>query len=84
MATVQATSHMDVVYGPKYADALRDSFLGTLIIYGANERHLLEQASDWLGLATRRSESYDDNSGGVSPIPGPPGNRVGFVCSGFS
>ena len=26
MATVQASSHFDVVYGPKYADALRDIF----------------------------------------------------------
>jgi TraM recognition site of TraD and TraG len=43
MATVQASSHFDVVYGPKYADALRDIFPGTLIMYGAHERHLLEQ-----------------------------------------
>ena len=66
MATVQASSHFDVVYGPKYADALRDIFPGTLIMYGAHERHLLEQASDWLGLATRRSESYEANSGSRS------------------
>ena len=66
MATVQASSHFDVVYGPKYADALRDIFPGTLIMYGAHERHLLEQASDWLGLATRRSESYEPNSGSRS------------------
>jgi type IV secretory pathway TraG/TraD family ATPase VirD4 len=34
MATVQASSHFGVVYGPKYADALRDVFPGTLIMYG--------------------------------------------------
>ncbi|MDN4522364.1 MULTISPECIES: TraM recognition domain-containing protein [Mycolicibacterium] len=44
MATVQASSHFDVVYGPKYADALRDIFPGTVVMYGAHERHLLEQA----------------------------------------
>lgn len=66
MATVQASSHFDVVYGPKYAEALREIFPGTLIMYGAHERHLLEQASDWLGLATRRTESYESNNGGRS------------------
>ncbi len=65
LATVQASSHFDVVYGPKYADALRDIFPGTLIMYGAHERHLLEQASHWAGLATRRTESYE-NSGARS------------------
>jgi len=49
MATVQASSHFDVVYGPKYADALRDIFPGTVVMYGAHERHLLEQASHWEG-----------------------------------
>lgn len=63
MATVQSTSHFDVVFGPKYADALRDMFPGTLIMYGSHERHFLEQASDWLGLATRRTESYEPTSG---------------------
>jgi type IV secretory pathway TraG/TraD family ATPase VirD4 len=66
LATVQASSHFDVVYGPKYADALRDIFPGILIMYGAHERHLLEQASHWAGLSTRRTESYEPNSGGRS------------------
>jgi type IV secretion system protein VirD4 len=66
MATVQASSHFDVVYGPKYADALRDIFPGTVVMYGAHERHLLEQASHWSGLATRRSESYEPNGGSRS------------------
>jgi len=66
LATVQASSHFDVVYGPRYADALRDIFPGTLIMYGAHERHLLEQASHWAGLSTRRTESYEPNSGGRS------------------
>jgi hypothetical protein len=39
LATVQATSHYDVVYGPKYADALREIFPATMIMYGAHERH---------------------------------------------
>lgn len=66
MATVQASSHFDVVYGPKYADALRDIFPATMVMYGAHERHLLEQASHWSGLATRRTESYEPNSGSRS------------------
>jgi type IV secretory pathway TraG/TraD family ATPase VirD4 len=66
MATVQASSHFDVVYGPKYADALRDIFPGTVVMYGAHERHLLEQASHWSGLATRRTESYDPHGGSRS------------------
>lgn len=66
MATVQASSHFDVVYGPKYADALRDVFPGTVVMYGAHERHLLEQASHWQGLGTRRTESYEANGGSRS------------------
>jgi TraM recognition site of TraD and TraG len=66
LATVQASSHFDVVYGAKYADALRDIFPGVLVMYGAHERHLLEQASHWAGLSTRRTESYEPNSGGRS------------------
>jgi type IV secretion system protein VirD4 len=69
MATVQASSHFDVVYGPKYADALRDIFPGTVVMYGAHERHLLEQASHWQGLATRRTESYEPNGGSRSQAP---------------
>jgi type IV secretory pathway TraG/TraD family ATPase VirD4 len=68
LATVQASSHFDVVYGPKYADALRDIFPGALIMYGAHERHLLEQASHWAGLSTRRTESYEPNSGARSQV----------------
>lgn len=63
MATVQASSHFDVVYGPKYADALRDIFPGFLVMYGAHERGILEQASHWGGLGTRRTEAYEANSG---------------------
>ena len=66
LATVQASSHFDVVYGTKYADALRDMFPGTLIMYGAHERYILEQASHWLGETTRRTESYEPNHGARS------------------
>ena len=41
-------------------------FPGTLIMYGAHERYLLEQASHWLGETTRRTESYDAGGGGRS------------------
>lgn len=68
LATVQASSHFDVVYGVKYADALRDMFPGTLIMYGAHERHLLEQASHWLGETTRRTEAYEPSSGSRSQV----------------
>jgi type IV secretory pathway TraG/TraD family ATPase VirD4 len=63
LATVQATSHLDVVWGPTYAAALRDIFPGTLIMYGAKEKYLLEQASHWAGLATRRTDTYEPGSG---------------------
>ncbi len=66
MATVQASVHFDVVYGAKYAEALREIFPATMVMYGAHERHLLEQASHWEGLGTRRSESYEPNSGSRS------------------
>ena len=63
LATVQATSHLDVVWGATYAAALRDIFPGTLIMYGAKEKYLLEQASHWAGLATRRTDTYEPGSG---------------------
>jgi excisionase family DNA binding protein len=45
---------------------LRDIFPGTVLMYGAHERYLLEQASHWPRLATRRSESYERYSGNRS------------------
>ena len=66
MATVQTFAHFDVVYGPKYADALREMFPGTLVMRGAHERHLLEESSHWAGMATRRTESYELNGGNRS------------------
>ena len=63
LATVQASSHFDVVYGSTYAAALRDMFPGTLIMYGAKEKYLLEQASYWAGLSTRRTDSYEQTTG---------------------
>lgn len=66
MATVQASSHFDVVFGSKYADALREIFPGTVVMRGAHERHLLEQASHWQGIGTRRTESYELNGGSRS------------------
>lgn len=66
MATVQASSHFDVVYSPKYADALREMFPGALIMFGSHERHMLEEASHWLGETTRRTESYEPNNGSRS------------------
>lgn len=73
MATVQATEHFDVVFGKQYAEALRVMFPGTLVMYGSHEKYILEQASDWLGLATRRTEAYEPNSGsrGQSSVFGP-------------
>jgi hypothetical protein len=52
MATVQASSHFDVVYGPKYADALRDIFPGTVVMYGAHERHCSNRPRIGLGWPT--------------------------------
>lgn len=73
MATVQASQHFEVVFGSAYAQALREMFPGTLIMYGSHEKYILEQASDWLGLATRRTEAYEPNSGsrGQSSVFGP-------------
>jgi len=63
LATVQASSHFDVIYGPAYATALRDIFPGTLIMYGAKEKYLLEQAAHWAGLTNRRTDSTDSTTG---------------------
>jgi type IV secretion system protein VirD4 len=63
MATVQSSEQFKVVFGTNYADALRDLFPATLIMYGSYERHLLEQASHWLGETTRRTESYGPQTG---------------------
>jgi type IV secretion system protein VirD4 len=49
-------------------------FPGTLIMYGSHEKYILERASDWVGLATRRTEACESHSGsrGQSSVFGPP------------
>jgi hypothetical protein len=76
MATVQASSHFDVVYGPKYADALRDILPGTLIMYAAHDRHLLEQASTGSGWpnAAASPTTPAQGAGHSPPSSAPPLN----------
>ncbi|MBP2456211.1 type IV secretory system conjugative DNA transfer family protein [Mycolicibacterium lutetiense] len=73
MATVQASEHFEVVFGASTAQALRKMFPGTLIMYGSHEKYILEEGSDWLGLATRRTEAYEPHGGsrGQSSVFGP-------------
>jgi Type IV secretory system Conjugative DNA transfer len=63
MAAVQASSQLDVVYGPQYANELRDIFPVNVIMYGAHERELLEAPENWSGLTFRRTESYGQADG---------------------
>lgn len=72
-AEVQASSQFDVVFGRQYADALRDVFPGFLLMRGAHERPILEQAANWKGMATRRTEGYEPIGGsrGQSSVFGP-------------
>jgi hypothetical protein len=63
VATVQASSQLDTVYGAAHADELRDIFPATLIMYGAREPELLGAAERWSGLTTRRPETYSQADG---------------------
>lgn len=63
MAAVQASSQLVTVYGPAYAEELRDIFPASLIMYGAREQELLTAAEHWSGLSNRRPQSFGQNDG---------------------
>jgi type IV secretion system protein VirD4 len=60
-AAAQATSQLDVVYGPVQGRAIRDVVPATLIMYGAHEEELMRSAAFWGGKTTRSQQSYDHN-----------------------
>lgn len=63
MAAVQASSQLVTVYGPAYAEELRDIFPASLIMYGAREQELLTAAEHWSGLTNRRVQSFGQSDG---------------------
>ncbi|SLI20063.1 type IV secretory pathway, VirD4 component [Mycobacteroides abscessus subsp. abscessus] len=63
LAAHQADSQLDTVFGPTYANELREIFPTTVIMYGAQEFDTLEVASKWSGETTRRDESFGKADG---------------------
>lgn len=63
MAAVQASSSLDTVYGPTYANELRDIFGASVIMFGAREEELLTAAENWSGLTNRRSQGFGQADG---------------------
>jgi type IV secretion system protein VirD4 len=60
-AAAQASSQLDVVYGPLQGRAIRDVVPATLIMYGSHEEELMRAAAFWGGKTTRSHQSYDHN-----------------------
>jgi type IV secretory pathway TraG/TraD family ATPase VirD4 len=60
-AAAQASSQLDVVYGPLQGRAIRDVVPATLIMYGAHEEELMRSAAFWGGKTTRSHQTYDHN-----------------------
>jgi type IV secretory pathway TraG/TraD family ATPase VirD4 len=60
-AAAQASSQLDVVYGPVQGRAIRDVVSATLIMYGAHEEELMRSAAFWGGKTTRSDQSYLHN-----------------------
>jgi type IV secretory pathway TraG/TraD family ATPase VirD4 len=60
-AAAQASSQLDVVYGPLQGRAIRDVVPATLIMYGAHEEELMRSAAFWGGKTTRSHQSYGHN-----------------------
>jgi type IV secretory pathway TraG/TraD family ATPase VirD4 len=60
-AAAQASSQLDVIYGPLQGRAIRDVVPATLIMYGAHEEELMRSAAFWGGKTTRSHQSYDHN-----------------------
>ena len=65
-AAAQASSQLDVIYGPLQGRAIRDVVPATLIMYGAHEEELMRSAAFWGGKTTRSQQSYDHNRDGKS------------------
>ena len=45
----EATSQLDVIYGPLQGKAIREVVPATLIKYGAHEEELMRSAAFWSG-----------------------------------
>jgi type IV secretion system protein VirD4 len=65
-AAAQASSQLDVIYGPQQGRAIRDVVPATLIMYGSHEEELMRSAAFWGGKTTRSHQSYDHNNDGKS------------------
>jgi type IV secretion system protein VirD4 len=65
-AAAQASSQLDVVYGPAQGRAIRDVVPATLIMYGAHEEELMRAAAFWGGKTTRSHQSYQHNADDAS------------------
>jgi len=63
VVAVQATSQLELVYGPAYAKVLRDTFPAAVVMFGAAEMELLHRAEEWSLQTTRRQETFDQDSG---------------------
>lgn len=64
LLAVQSTYQLDTVYGTNYARELRATFPSALILYGADEEHMLRRGEMWSRETTRRQETFDQASGG--------------------
>src|ERR1700758_3715484 len=60
-AAAQASSQLDVIYGPLHGRAIRDVVPATLIMYGAHEQELMRSEAFWGGKTTRSEQSYHHN-----------------------
>ena len=59
LVAVQATSQLAKRYGKEGMDELREVFPATLLLVGAPEKEMLEQAAWWAGQAERQKVSVD-------------------------
>ncbi|MDK8768956.1 TraM recognition domain-containing protein [Corynebacterium freneyi] len=59
LVAVQATSQLAKRYGKEGMDELRQVFPATLLLVGAPEKEMLEQAAWWAGQAERQKVSVD-------------------------
>lgn len=66
LLSVQASCQFDTIYGTNYARELRATFPAALIMYGAAEMDMLQNAEQWSRQTTRRQETFDQATGAKS------------------
>lgn len=57
VAACQASDQIDITHGQVYTNVLRKIFPAVLVMHGATERELLQDAAEQRGLVQRRNES---------------------------